>query len=338
LIQQDPASHQKTVIRLAKNLDLTTSAEARATIIWLVGEFAGIDPQNNIAPDVLRILAKGFAEESEVAKQQIVLLAAKVYLYHLLNSPPSTPTLSQSPLNKDKDNFEPDTDRRTEVNSSRVTKEHPIVLLWQYIILLTRYDTSYYLRDRARVFKALLSNPHSTQLASLILLAPKPIPHVPSPSESRRGLVLGSSTLVIGEKEIGGSGLPGYRELPEWVKEGKEPDPRLRDEVGEKVEYVGPEKARMVPASRRLDEAVKEQRLATGVEGKQKQKEDKGKSLDDWLEESEEEESGETGEESEEEEGSTEEESGSEEEEEGEGEERESGEESEAEKRKRLVS
>jgi vesicle coat complex subunit len=336
LIQQDPTSHQKTVIRLAKNLDSTTSAEARATIIWLVGEFAGIDPQNNIAPDVLRILAKGFAEESEAAKQQIVLLAAKVYLCHLLNNPPSAPTLSQSPLNNDKAISKPDTDNSTEADSSRVTKEHPIVLLWQHILLLTRYDTSYDLRDRARVFKALLSNPHSTQLASLILLAPKPIPHVPSPSESRRGLMLGSSTLVIGEKEIGGSGLPGYRELPEWVKEGKEPDPRLRDEVGEKVEYVGPEKAGRVPAGRKLDEAVKEQRLATGVEGKQKQKEDKGKSLDDWLEESEEEESGETGEESEEEEGSTEEESGSEEDEDEE--ECESGEESEAEKQKRLAS
>lgn len=342
LIQQDPAAHRVTVIRLAKNLDLTTSAEARATIIWLVGEFAGIDPENNIAPDVLRILAKGFAEEPEVAKQQIVLLAAKVYLHHLLNSPPATSTVCQPPLNNGKDSPEPDADGRSGADSSEVTKEHPVALLWQYILLLTRYDTSYDLRDRARVFKALLSNPHSTQLASLVLLAPKPVPHAPSPSEFRRGLMLGSSTLVIGKKETGGSGLPGYRELPDWVKEGEEPDPRLRDEAGEKVEYVGPDKARSVPASRRLDEAVKEQGLAPRVDGlgagrqRQMHNEDKGKSLDDWLEESEEEESAETEEEdSEEEEGSTEEESGSEEEDEGTNE---SEEESEAEKRTRLLS
>jgi hypothetical protein len=40
----------------------------------------GIDPENNIAPDVLRILIKGFADEMEIVKQQIVLLGAKVYL------------------------------------------------------------------------------------------------------------------------------------------------------------------------------------------------------------------------------------------------------------------
>jgi AP-3 complex subunit beta len=333
LIQQDPTSHRTTVIRLAKNLDVTTSPEARATIIWLVGEFAGTDPENNIAPDVLRILAKGFADEPEVAKQQIVLLAAKVYLHHLLNSPPA-PATSPSPFSNDND----DLDQRALVDSSEVGKDHPIAFLWQYILLLTRYDTSYDLRDRARVFKALLSNPQSTQLASLVLLAPKPVPHAPSPSESRRGLMLGSSTLIIGGKEVGGNGLPGYRELPDWVKQGEEPDARLRDEVGEKMEYSA-EKARSVPASMRLDEAVKEQGLVGKVEGlgggrsKQKQKErseDKGKSLDDWLDESEE--SGETEEENdeeEEEEEITEEESGSEEEEESE--------ESDTEEGKRLV-
>ncbi|KAL8707017.1 MAG: hypothetical protein Q9225_007881, partial [Loekoesia sp. 1 TL-2023] len=83
LIQQEPQAHVKTVIRLAKNLDTTPNPDARATIIWLVGEFAGMDSENNIAPDVLRILTKGFASESEPAKLQIVLLAAKVYLHYL---------------------------------------------------------------------------------------------------------------------------------------------------------------------------------------------------------------------------------------------------------------
>ena len=340
LIQQDPTSHRITVIRLAKNLDVTTSPEARATIIWLVGEFASIDPENNIAPDVLRILVKGFADESEVAKQQIVLLAAKVYLHHLQSNPPA-PATSQSPYSNDNDELNPEADQRTLVDSFEGRKGHPIVLVWQYILLLTRYDTSYDLRDRARVFKALLSNPQSTQLASLVLLAPKPVPHAPSPSESRRGLMLGSSTLVIGGKEVGGTGLPGYRELPDWVKEGEEPDPRLRDEVGEKAEY-GAEKAGSIPASRRLDEAVKDQGLVDKVEdagagrSKQEQKEGdegKGKSLDDWLDESEEADE----ETDEEEDESTEEESGSEEEESGSEEGSGNEEESDVEEGKRLV-
>ena len=330
LIQQDPTSHQTTVISLAKNLDVTKSPEARATIIWLVGEFAGTDPENNIAPDVLRILAKGFADEPEAAKQQIVLLAAKVYLHHLQNHPPKD-SVPPAIFSGRSDDLDPNGGQHTLVDSSEATKDHPIALLWQYILLLTRYDTSYDLRDRARVFKALLSNPQSTQLASLVLLAPKPVPHAPSPSESRKGLMLGSSTLAIGGKEVGGNGLPGYRELPDWVAEGEEPDPKLRDEVGEKVEYVAETlKARNVPASTRLDEAVKEQGLASRVEGvgagrsKGKQKdgaEDKSKSLDDWLDESEE--SGET-EQSDEEEGSTEEEESSSEEEDESGSEEES--------------
>ena len=319
LIQQDPASHRTTVIRLAKNLDLTTSSDARATIIWLVGEFAGTDPENNIAPDVLRILAKGFADEPETAKQQIVLLAAKVYLYHLQTHPTAT-AISPPRFPDDTNDADAEADPLTPPESSAASKDHPIALLWQYILLLTRYDTSYDLRDRARVFKALLSDPESTQLASLVLLAPKPVPYAPSPSQSRRGLMLGSSTLVIGEKGVGGSGsgLPGYRELPDWAREGEEPDPRLRDEVGDKAEY-GAEtaKATSIPASRRLDEAVREQGLTTKVAGKPKTEsaEGKGKTLDDWLEESEE--SAETVDETdEEEEGSTEEdsESGSEEE------------------------
>lgn len=340
LIQQDPDSHKKTVIRLARNLDTTISPEARASIIWLVGEYASIDQDNNIAPDVLRILAKGFADEPEVAKQQIVLLAAKVYLHHLQNIPAAS-SLSPAPSS---DIGFGDTER-SESQIIQEQQQHPIAALWRYILLLTRYDTSYDLRDRARVFKALLRDPQATQLASLVLLAPKPVPHAPSPSESRRGLMLGSTTLVLGA----GHGLPGYEDLAPWVVAGEEPDASLRDEVGEtgKGEYVGAEvKREMVSASKRLDEAVREQGLVSRVQGggagglakgKGKAKggeKEKDKSLDDWLDESEEE--GST-EETSGEEGSMEEESGSGEESGSEEEEEEDESDEELEQGKRLV-
>ncbi|KAI1611114.1 adaptin N terminal region-domain-containing protein [Exophiala viscosa] len=298
LIQQDPKSHRKTVVRLARNLDKTTSPEARATIIWLVGEFASLDPDNDIAPDVLRILAKGFAEESETAKQQIVLLAAKVYLLFL-----------------QKQRSEDDGDASQDNGGDHVQStslDHLITKLWDYIQLLARYDTSYDLRDRARLFKALLANSQSTQLAALLLLAPKPVPHSPSPSESRKGLLLGSTTLVLGKDVAGVLGLPGYQELPEWVSDGLEPDPKLRNgDGGEKEEYV-PLAARTtasVSASKRLAEAVKERGLEDVVAAGST-KTAKPRTLDDWLAESEgeeeeteeETESGESGEESEEEE------------------------------------
>jgi len=265
LIQQDPSSHTSTVIRLAKNLDTATNPRARATIIWLVGEFAGTDGENNIAPDVLRILAKGFADEAEPAKLQIVLLAAKVYLHHLNRSDISTdalrPTVASTPPNEyaaidSNEGFaELSLPSQPHFPPTEPESDHPIIILWNYILLLARYDTSYDLRDRTRLYKALLAVPSSTQLASLMLLAPKPVPHTPSPSESRTTFTLGSSSLVIGEA---GSlhGLRGYEALPDWVEAGKEPDPSLRDTDASKLEY-GEEK-RVMTAGERLDSAVKD--------------------------------------------------------------------------------
>lgn len=302
LIQQDPASHKETVIRLAKNLDMTTSPEARASIIWLVGEFAGIDPENNIAPDVLRILASGFADESEAAKQQIVLLAAKVYLHYLNNLPPSSSSSSSNypePSTSETSSTEPPQQSKDDMRQS-LEKAHPVPLLYQHIHLLTRYDTSYDLRDRARLFKSLLADPNSTQLASLLLLAPKPVPTAPSPSESRRGLMLGSMTLTVGREIAGQTGLKGYSELPEWVREGEEPDPKLRDVDGESAfgeEGIGTGR-RKVAAGRILDEALEREKkigqslgvargAATAIAGAGAGAAGKEKSLDAWLDEDE---------------------------------------------------
>jgi AP-3 complex subunit beta len=294
LIQQDPTPHTNTVIRLAKNLDTATNPRARASIIWLVGEFAGIDGENNIAPDVLRILAKGFADEAEPAKLQIVLLAAKVYLHHLNRSDvgvepakpvsPSTHEFSHSEGNEGFSDFNETSQPAHQI--SEPVSEHAIVTLWKYVLLLARYDTSYDLRDRTRLYKALLAVPSSTQLASLMLLAPKPVPHTPSPSESRTSFTLGSASLVVGE-DGGLHGLKGYEALPNWVEAGKEPDPSLRDTEFSKQEY---DEKRLVPAGERLDSAAGIMKAASpsnangfGAVGTAGAKE---KTLDDWLAES----------------------------------------------------
>ena len=330
LIQQDPQAHVNTVIRLAKNLDTTSNPQARASIIWLVGEFSGLPEEENIAPDVLRILAKGFADESEAAKLQIVLLAAKVYLHYLNRTiPAQQEPVADPPVPQSTQNFQAPLDSAIEngweepkpiTSDDQPSKPepeepptHPIPLLWTYILHLTRYDTSYDLRDRTRLYRALLANPQSTQLASLLLLAPKPVPHTPSPSENRKGLMIGSSSLVIGVEAAGTNGISGYETLPDWVKEGEEPDPKLRDELGGKEVY-GEKKS--VPAAQELDKAVAAKGLTKGLAGSF----GKERSLDDWL--AEEEEEG-----SEEEDGSTEEETESESEEETDEEEESEGEE-----------
>ncbi|KAA8570889.1 hypothetical protein EYC84_000278 [Monilinia fructicola] len=329
LIQQDPASHTHTVIRLAKNLDTATNPRARATIIWLVGEFAGIDGENNIAPDVLRILAKGFADEAEPAKLQIVLLAAKVYLHHLNRTTPEPEPikpLSPPQTSHDYAGIEEENEGFASLDSPPQTSfspppesesepDHPIIVLWNYILLLARYDTSYDLRDRTRLYKSLLAIPSSTQLASLMLLAPKPIPHTPSPSESRTSFTLGSASLVVGD-EGGMHGLKGYEALPPWVEAGSEPDPSLREPDSARNEY---EEKKVMTAGQILDSAVKDFRpsvspsktngFGMGSSGTSTAP-GKEKTLDDWLAESEEE--TEEEEDDEEESGETEEESGEE--------------------------
>lgn len=323
LIQQDPQAHIKTVIRLAKNLDTTTDPQARASIIWLVGEFSGVEDQDNIAPDVLRILAKGFPDESEAAKLQIVLLAAKVYLHYLnrtsppldqepYQSKPTSPNLQlSSPFSPPTDGGESNASASPfdnndnplqqhyltappDLDPERSSSSHPIPLLYKYILLLTRYDTSYDLRDRARTYAALLSHPGTTQLASLLLLAPKPVPHTPSPSESRQGLMLGSCSLVIGGvagiAAAGDGWVKGYESLPEWVHEGEEPDPTLRDN-GDEILAATAATARnlgtnIVPAVDRLRGASAASGAARtakgGASGKQKEQ-----TFEDWLDEDE---------------------------------------------------
>jgi hypothetical protein len=346
LIQHDLARHANTVILLAQQLPSIADAQARATIIWLVGELAGLsdgrdggdgevggrdggrDSNNaghrykDIAVAVLQYLVRGFADEAEPAKLQIILFAAKTYVHYLNHVQDEQEnrqeeeeaaagySYSYNDNNSGKNNnntfssgdgddpnshfsMNPFQDNATTVPSVDVhdaktapLKEHLIAVLWRYVLLLARYDTSYDLRDRARFYKALLASADaaSTQLATLLLLAPKPVPHTPSPSESRKDFVLGSASLIVGRGGGGGGGggggssgsdmggigvgtasaaaaaaaagvpptlmvsgaLPGYEAVPDWVEAGKEPDPRLRDDPSS-ASYAAPPGTAIVP-------------------------------------------------------------------------------------------
>jgi AP-3 complex subunit beta len=295
MIQRSPDEHRKTVVRLAKNLDSLTSPAARASIIWLVGEFAGTDPEKNIAADVLRILVRNYADETDEVRAQIVLLAAKVYLHDLnaknvktkaldaLKSPTEEKLESQvlSPPLEDGGFGEHRSEEEDSATHAQ-PQEDTITLLYQHTMLLARYTPSYDLRDRARVYRALLALPTSTELASLLLLAPKPVPQAPSPSESHKGYTLGSASLVVGNA-AGVNGLRGYEAIPDWVAEGDEPDGKLRDSGGvEKDAYYQPQKT--VSAGQMLDDALE---ADPGFKSNGR----KVKTLDDWLDDEDEEES-----------------------------------------------
>jgi vesicle coat complex subunit len=294
LIQRDPAAHQKTLIRLAKNLDTLTSPTARASIVWLVGEFdAGLDSAKSIAADVLRILIKGYADETDEVREQVVLLGAKVYLHHL-----------------NAENAKRSSDDSHPAESSQDT--HPIKLLYAHLLTLSRYTPSFALRSRTRFLSALLSNPTSTDLASLLLLAPKPIPKFPSAGQKRKdlGFVVGTSGLVVGEN------VQGRWVIDEWVAEGMEPVGVRDEDLGDGYGRDEMGRGEAVAAGSKLDEVLRR-------DGGPK----KVVSLERWLDSSEEEES----ESEEEESGETESEEDEDDEDEDEEEETESEEESESE-------
>ncbi|XP_016408022.1 AP-3 complex subunit beta-1 isoform X2 [Sinocyclocheilus rhinocerous] len=78
LLQTQPSQHSDIIKHMAKLFDNITVPMARASILWLMGEYCEHVPK--IAPDVLRKMAKTFTDEEDIVKLQIVNLAAKLYL------------------------------------------------------------------------------------------------------------------------------------------------------------------------------------------------------------------------------------------------------------------
>ncbi|XP_029651134.1 AP-3 complex subunit beta-2 isoform X1 [Octopus sinensis] len=91
--KQKPSEHKDIIIHMAKMVDNITIPMARASILWLIGEYSERVPK--IAPDVLRKMAKGFTGEEDIVKLQILNLAAKM----CITNPKQTKLLCQYVLN-----------------------------------------------------------------------------------------------------------------------------------------------------------------------------------------------------------------------------------------------
>uniref|UniRef100_A0A3Q3AAS6 AP-3 complex subunit beta n=2 Tax=Kryptolebias marmoratus TaxID=37003 RepID=A0A3Q3AAS6_KRYMA len=78
LLQTQPTQHSDIIKHMAKLFDNITVPMARASILWLMGEYCERVPK--IAPDLLRKMAKTFTVEEDIVKLQTVNLAAKLYL------------------------------------------------------------------------------------------------------------------------------------------------------------------------------------------------------------------------------------------------------------------
>ena len=84
LLQTQPNEHKDIIAHMAKLMDFITVPQARASILWLLGEYSNRVPM--IAPDVLRKMAKTFVNEKDIVKLQTLNLAVKLYL----NNPEQT--------------------------------------------------------------------------------------------------------------------------------------------------------------------------------------------------------------------------------------------------------
>ena len=113
------------IAHLARRIDDIKHAQARACVIWLVGQYAASDERGpgpegvaEWAPDVLRKLAKTFASAAPLVKLQTVTLAAKLFVL--------------SPYDR------------------------TVGLLARYVFSQARYDVNYDVRDRGRMVVGLL--------------------------------------------------------------------------------------------------------------------------------------------------------------------------------------
>lgn len=135
----------------------------------------------SIAPDVLRKLAKSFPNEDLLVKLQTLNLGVKLYL----------------------------------------TNPEQTTLLFQYVLNLAKYDTSYDLRDRARLIRRIIFNPANKadtlhEHAAQLFITKKPVPSMdiitPTDSEGQY-FFPGSFSSLLGHTAY------GYLRVPTWTTE-----------------------------------------------------------------------------------------------------------------------
>ncbi|XP_065345192.1 AP-3 complex subunit beta-2 [Cloeon dipterum] len=186
LLQTQPSAHREIIIQMAKLVDSVTVPQARASILWLLGEYSERVPK--IAPDVLRKMAKTFTSEEDIVKLQVMTLAVKL----CLTNPKQTKLLCQYVLQLAK--YDQNYDLR---------------------------DRARFLRHI--IFPADAESGGPTRLskqAKKIFLAPKPAPVPESHFKDREQFQLGSLSHYINTK------ANGYQELPPFPLEAPDPKAR----------------------------------------------------------------------------------------------------------------
>uniref|UniRef100_A0AAV2L1A7 AP-3 complex subunit beta n=1 Tax=Knipowitschia caucasica TaxID=637954 RepID=A0AAV2L1A7_KNICA len=195
LLQMQPEKHSDIIKHMAKLIDNIQVPMARASILWLIGEYCEHVPK--IAPDVLRKMAKSFTNEEDIVKLQILNLAAKLYL----TNSKQTKLLTQYVLNLAK--YDQNYDIRDRARFIR-----QLIVPTEKSGALSKY-------------------------AKKLFLALKPAPVLESPFKDRDHFQLGSLSHLLNAKAGGYQELPEWPEsapdpsvrnvevkesVPEWSK------------------------------------------------------------------------------------------------------------------------
>ncbi|XP_078237234.1 AP-3 complex subunit beta-2 isoform X4 [Pogona vitticeps] len=265
LLQMQPSQHSEIIKHMAKLTDNIQVPMARASILWLIGEYCEHVPK--IAPDVLRKMAKSFTSEEDIVKLQVINLAAKLYL---TNSKQSK-LLTQYVLNLAK--YDQNYDIRDRARFIR-----QLIVPTEKSGALNKY-------------------------AKKLFLAQKPAPILESPFKDRDHFQLGSLSHLLNAKAVGYQELPDWPteapdpsvrnvEVPEWTK------CTSREKRKEKVEK--PFYSDSEGESGATESADSEPETMSGSESESGSESGSGSGSDDEDEEEEEEEEEESEDESEE--------------------------------------
>ncbi|KAK7499691.1 hypothetical protein BaRGS_00009032 [Batillaria attramentaria] len=175
LLQMRPSEHKGIISHMARMVDNITVPMARASILWLIGEYSERVPR--IAPDVLRKLAKSFINEEDIVKLQVLNLATKL----CITNPKQTKLLCQYVLNLAK--YDQNYDIR---DRSRFLRQ--MVLPGEKGCVFSKY-------------------------AKKIFLAPKPAPVLASKFKDRDHLQLSTLSHVLNMRATGYQELPEWPEV-----------------------------------------------------------------------------------------------------------------------------
>ena len=189
----------KTIYRLSlliTNSDTKIDSEAKASIIWIIGEFTN-QTYNQIGPDVLRVLIPNFANEADIVRYQVLVLSAKIMAFEL-----------ESIVGENEIKY--------------FFEENIHAKMFSHILQLCKYDNSYDTRDRARMLSILLSGQHhESKLATLFLQVPKNAPLIGFRNGDVKNSDLANSFEIFQSY---------YKKIPDWADPSGHPAASVRKE------------------------------------------------------------------------------------------------------------